>query len=1204
MQGVLVFRNVRITGQRLVWEDCTEEWCTHCLAPPYLWPGLVDFTVIDHHPAASPSDPYYLESLCEDSNFVFFSVTNSLIIDNCALDNIRIRAVAFIELLEGTSLIITNTTINRMDFKTAFILGSTQQIYFNGLHVSGFNRDHAYTSDIVFDAGFLRLTAVTNLTMSNSLFDDNIQLTFVYSILPFFSAASYVAAIFDTCVFRNSMHNFLFAADVSDFSSLVIRKCCFEDDLSLSLLPYWYISCSKPGEVLISDSVFSNVTARSTSLFSVHMAERGSVLEIIGTKFINNKLYEPRNVSNGEQTQYLQLYAETVLIGDSVFRVSAGDSSNLVRALISQGLMNNNSDVYTDLVERPPSSCQLFLLLDICANVNLRNVSFSDNPACGTMVSVSGTVHTEIQLNVEKMTLLRTVGGLKVSAYANGVFRSNISHSQFDSEVDVEDFSASTLALIVANCDFTRGGISFIGTHFEVLSSRFVNISAPYGAIDCIVKDNRVTEATLLIFNSSFMNNRGEKLASDISIRSVSVSTSLNLVIRGSNFSNFLASSEGSISIERQLLNEAVIESCRFGAGFVSPEMGVIMTTHAKGTLNFKNVLFDSVNIPASYLISVISPSLPHLGLPTLTNLTYVSILNCTYRAAVTLKGQYWLTWLHSYQCRIAGNRGVAVQSETSGWVDVESVLEDNSAEDYPCYFQVQRSVGQFQGTQFLRNTANLGSCLYLRGLDSSGVFTECLFQQNRADVSAGVMRIEQSPTVKITACRFIANTAPRASAMLLVDVWVSLHLTESVLRENQGNGVVVLSNSFLTLEHTSVFENAGTEEGGLVLIRSSVLAKQVSFSRQTGAHGCFFSASFSSSVSLTACNVSQITCLENIVEITSNSTLSISHSSFEDLRSIQSNIILIEDGRLQAESFRATGMTSEQAFLSTLRTTVSVKLSNWTKFTGQGIRIEASELFSLSQSEVRDVWAANTKAVMECNGQQILLTGVFVSNVTGEFGLRVQGNRVQVINCDFGQIQGREGAVWVKSWELEVADSVFLHNRALSENSSGALTVLTNSSLIRNCTFAFNTAQSGAALYYLLTVPTLFNTIFAANQAFYGPAIASYPAKLLLLNQSDIIVASGQSFLSLVIIGVCDNRNQLVKTYTNNQAWLVGTGVSGNVFSDAKNGVFSFSNFTVTGNTGQVVILTVSHSSLRPLPMILRIRNCLWERFSLLRSA
>lgn len=1158
--GTLTFLNVRITGKRLIWEECTEEWCTHCLTPPFIWPGREDFTVIDHHPAADPSDPYYQASLCQDVNFVFFDLTNSLmVIENCTLDTIRIRASHFIR-LQQASLIITNTNITDMDFTGFFIDGTAQNVHLSSIYVAGFNRDHAYVWDYSSDSGFIRLF-VTNITLSSSLFEDNVQLLAQYTDIYFIDISNYLYAKIDACIFRSSMHSFAFSvSEISYFSSLIIQKSRFEGDLSLPSLPYLLIVSLWPGEVHIVDTAFTNITARSNALLIFQMSDFSNVVEISRTTFTNNHAY--MSEMTGVVMYLYTLLVEAVTIEDSTFEVT-GEAQSLVSTLISKGLINNSSDVYTDLVMRPTTSYVAVLYFETWDNILLQNVSFTDNTVSETLMYFSNTIHTVLQLDVKHL-LARTAGGMRVGSNRNVSLYGRISNSIFEATwgtaIVFNDTSGPNIELIVTDCEFTGSGIAFAGTKLHVLNSLFANISSDFGALDVKVIDMNEAVPTMILFirNSSFISNQGQQLGADVDIRSACLFTSLNLNIRDSNFVQFSGTSGGSIYIELQLFTAAVIESCRFSEGVVSFERGVTMTTHAKGTLNLANVLFDFIYIPNSYLIQVTSPSIPSLDMQTLTNLTRVIIRNCTYQAAVSLKGKYWMTWLRSYQCHFAGNMGVAVRSELGVWEDVESILEHNTAEDYPCYFQVEHSVGDFVGTQFLYNAANSGSCIYLRGQDSTGVFTRCLFRGNTANFSGGVMRIEQSPIIKIASSRFIANAAPKASVLQLINARNPVSVMDSELQENQGNGVIVLSMSSLTLNRSSLLINSDAKTAGVVLIRSSFLAEQVSFLMQTGLRGCLFYAQSSSSVKLTSCQVTQITCDENIFDVTSNSTLAISQSIFKDLISTKQSVIWVEDGLLQTVYLSVEHVSTGQAFLSTIRSSVSIKSSVWRGLRGRGIQADTGEVFALVDSEIRDVRAGDS-VLQWIDFQKVQLARVSVSNVTG--GLQLQAVRVQVEGCVFRQVRGNEvGALWVESSELKVMDSIFLHNSALATNSiSAALRFSTNNSLISNCTFAFNTAQSGAAIFYPFTSPKLLNTTFAANQALYGPDTASFPTKLCLFNHSTVVVVSGQPFASSIVVGVLDGRNQLVRTYTNNQAWLVGKGLSGKLQASAKGDCSAF---------------------------------------------
>lgn len=813
----------------------------------------------------------------------------------------------------------------------------------------------------------------------------------------------------------------------------------------------------------------------------------------------------------------------------------------------------------------------------------------------------SQTTHTILQLNVKQL-VVRTAGGLRFTDKPQVMFHTEISNSTFETKSEavivLNDTVASSIELIVTDCKFTGNGIVFSGTSLEISNSCFDNISSEYGALDFLIKYRGEKESTvgLLITNSSFTNNQGE-LAADIGLRSDYLFTSLNLSIRDCNFSHFNGTSGGSIFIGEQWLNDTVIESCRFDEGAVSIEKGVIRTLHSKGTLNLMNVLFDSICIPNSYVIQVTSLSIPFIGRQTRTNLTHVTILNCTYQVAVSLIGKSWMTLLHSYQCHFAGNHGVTVRSDIGAWEDVESIIEHNTAEDYPCYSQVERSMSNFQRTQFLYNSAHSGSCIHLRGLDSSNVFIGSLFQGNTANYSGGVMLIEQGPAIIIINSRFVANAAPLASVMQLINLRMVMTLIDSVLQENQGNGVIMSTQSALTLIGSSFLANSGIETAGIILIRSNLTAFEVSFSMQTGLRKCLFDVSFSSSVNLTRCQVSHLTCIENIFEVASNSTLTIKHSRFTDLIS-QRSVIYIEDGIFQVDYFSVERISTTQAFFSTVRTNVSIQISDWRELKGRGVQANSGKLFELAQSKIRDVNTGEGDTMLQCTDMQMIrLAEVSVSNMTGGAGLRLQAVQVQVKDCVFRQVRGREGgALWVDSSKLEVLDSVFVHNSALVRSAvSAALRFSTNNTLIRNCTFAFNTAASGASIFYSFVSLRLITTTFWANQALYSPDIASFSGKLFLFNLSTIVVTSGQHFIAPIVVGMLDDRNQLMKTYANSQAWLVGVNLTRKFQTSAKNGLFSFCNFTVTSNPGRIFKLTVRHTAFEPITLDLQVRNCLF---------
>jgi len=434
--GGLTFRNVRITGQRLIWEECEEEWCTHCLAPPYLWPGWVDFTVIDHHPAASPSDPYYEASLCLDGVFSFFSLLDSMmVIENCTIDNVRIRAQSFINLYGTSSLIITNTSIVRMDFTSYFIYGFSEKVSLSGLYVAEFNRGHAYVpdsvSDSVQDSGFIQLLSCNHFTLASSLFENNLKLYPKGLQIAFVDISEFKLLIFEACVFRSSMHTFYMQNFRTFHFSIQILNCLFEEDLSLSWFGYINVMSRLVGEVRIADSVFRNITTQGATVFTFQLPADSSVLEISGTTFVNIVAYFSLNQQNPNLVFSLIVIVEIVILKNNAFQMSTGNQPNLVGSWVSKGLINDSPDVYTEFVERPPSPCDASLIFTHCSILNLQNVSLTDS-VCDAVLMMSNSMHAVFQLNVTQMVVARVAGGVKSNFTLSEVFHGRITSSRFE----------------------------------------------------------------------------------------------------------------------------------------------------------------------------------------------------------------------------------------------------------------------------------------------------------------------------------------------------------------------------------------------------------------------------------------------------------------------------------------------------------------------------------------------------------------------------------------------------------------------------------------------------------------------------------------------------------------------------------------------------------------------------------------------------
>ncbi|MBV5280086.1 MAG: hypothetical protein J0651_02125, partial [Actinobacteria bacterium] len=88
----------------------------------------------------------------------------------------------------------------------------------------------------------------------------------------------------------------------------------------------------------------------------------------------------------------------------------------------------------------------------------------------------------------------------------------------------------------------------------------------------------------------------------------------------------------------------------------------------------------------------------------------------------------------------------------------------------------------------------------------------------------------------------------------------------------------------------------------------------------------------------------------------------------------------------------------------------------------------------------------------------------------------------------------------------------LYLNSTSFAHNPAGALALATAAADITNCTFAFNTATSGGAIYWTLSPPRLIHNLYYGNRALYGPITGSPLHHLIYFHNSSLTLTSGQT--------------------------------------------------------------------------------------------
>lgn len=1175
----LTLRNVRLTGQKLVWSECEAEWCTHCLVPPYLWPGEVDSTLIDGHSAAQEEDPFYERSQCWTRSFSFFVVySGHLLIENSALDNIRVRADSFILLGDKSHLTILNTSITNMDFTSGFIGGSSEEIVLQGLVVSGFNRDHAYSSQYYEpDSGLFRLSWVQSLIWTDSLCEDNLMFAGRGFGVPdhttsFFGVADFASATLHNNTFRRSMHSFTFYS--ANEGVLAVTNCTFSREFAGS---HSYLEMGRLGKLIakVEDSLFLDVISSygSTILIQVNEGE----LVISRTQFLNVSMYIPiGGFFYGASLALLYMLVPSTTL-DQVFihnaQVGEPGVPSLLGDLLAAGLLNPCAAVDEDYLMVSSRPCHAFLSFRDWTNVHLNNVTITENSECESAVYLLDATGSSVSLILNDLTVKKNINYGLLTEQLQCPFQGSVQHSFFEgsrkSAIAVGDSDKFVFALELRYCQFveTGAGVQFIGSSLRIVECEFMGMRGSSGAIEYKVEAASTEtefQALLIISKSTFTNNTGD-LANDISLKATSFSTHLKLDIGESTFTT-RETQGAAIILQSVIISNSSIRSCQFVGYQPDAESAVIATAHLQGALTLEDVLFSEIVIPNAYIILATSPS-------PLT-LDHVTLDHSVFLAGIKLASAS----LQTFHCNFHDNEGVVIWAQGGSLHDHDSVFAANQADGYPCYFQDQQTSAVFEGTYFLGNRARElpGGCVYLRKPRSSAVFRNCTFEGNTAASWGGVMKVENSALLVIDNCLFLNNSAKNAAVLHVSNVRVPLKLLNSVFRGNHGQGTLqIFDSTEVYLANVSMIN-----ESGLVLIASVLTADHSSFLQTQGLQGCLLQARFTSTVLMRDCEVAQLHCL-TVLEASYQSSLVLISSLFHHLNAT-SSVVSAATGTVLA-SMCSVHAINATAFLSLQSTSFTLTSSNFSSINGLVILSQASSFLLLSHSTFTNITSESEAGWLHCSSAgTVQLKDLSVERVSSkQRGAFISTLELTIDACLFSEMSGVLGALFIQATSANLTNSTFIRNRGRSEDSEGgAIAIATLSALIGNCSFEGNRAYAGGAVLWSLTPPVLVGNRFVGNEAFYGPKIASYTTHLRVLNRSTVLMTSGQVFRNRVQVGVFDHTNQLL-TRNNSKAELQGNQLSGTLLATARRGVLTFTGFIATYTPGSSTSLAVQLGTL-----------------------
>ncbi|TNV87766.1 hypothetical protein FGO68_gene11233 [Halteria grandinella] len=293
----------------------------------------------------------------------------------------------------------------------------------------------------------------------------------------------------------------------------------------------------------------------------------------------------------------------------------------------------------------------------------------------------------------------------------------------------------------------------------------------------------------------------------------------------------------------------------------------------------------------------------------------------------------------------------------------------------------------------------------------------------------------------------------------------------------------------------------------------------------------------------------------------------------------------------------------------------VQIHSLNAEEFKGKLFTIEEQSHFSLTNSSIANNLSPNIPNLFTIQASDGLISNCTFQNLKSLCGPALYAwsppklptqKQITLINAKFISNTAAQvsGAIFARDIDLDVQESSFINNRALTGNGGAIFASCTQTNedkcnyTIQDNKFELNIANSnGGAIYYDLYAPVgLKDNIFLSNKGLYGDNYASYPYMLKLLQknlitgflqeqQSKLSFVSGQEYSNILIIGLFDQNNQLVIIDSESEGILMSSDlnvqISGNNKVIAQNGVYTFTNLKFVSNTNYSTTITFLSSAL-----------------------
>ena len=487
-------------------------------------------------------------------------------------------------------------------------------------------------------------------------------------------------------------------------------------------------------------------------------------------------------------------------------------------------------------------------------------------------------------------------------------------------------------------------------------------------------------------------------------------------------------------------------------------------------------------------------------------------------------------------------SKGGAIYSESSLTIQ-NSQFNSNTAVDGAAIFTA--GISQITNTNFTLNTATNGAGIYTNSYVN---LTSCIFDSNTATTGSGIYNPSSTVDIKNTVFKgnnnlnegtiynggilnifsstFSSNSATSGANIYNLNPTSKVNIDSSSFNSNTAtnggviynNGILIATNSTFTLNKVTISGGAiyNTENGNIQISLSNITNNVATDYRSSVGGAIYTEGIIAIDDSKFESNSAYIEggAIYNTAQLyIKNTNFTLNKVSKNDGGAIYNYIgtITIEDSLFSANSAGEYGGAI------------------YTEEVISNLVIKNTIFNSNSADEIGG-------AIYNKNAPTEISDSTFIENGADQGGaLYIDKGNLQINNISFiSNVATDGGAIYLKGANLEVTieDSTFTNNRATG--NGGAIASVGDNILIKNSTFAQNSAYQGGALYNKLTFKATLNAencSFTKNSATYGGAIYndhSTEAEIIISNSSlsyDNAKKDGQEILNYAILTLQDSN-------------------------------------------------------------------------------